>query len=432
MNNKPINFFFFLLIFYVTFPFVFKEQHLLQDLIFLGISVLIIVSNYKLLLKKTNILSTKKIFLIMLFSLLSIFSIAYPIYLGTMDFTYFRGIYFTSLQLLITHLAMITIFIKLYKEKATFELLTKFYIGSCLMYILTTFILISIPPLKEIWLSVLYISETDIEHLLKPQYSTRIGIDGFAGFRQTLRFSIGIVLNSFLIVKTLKSQKKLSWLFYVSLIFLLLGTLLYGRIGSVVSIATLFILLVFFLGYQKTMHFGVSILSFSFIGILLLIGISFLSEPIRIWFEWAFELIINFVQTGKFSSTSTDILFEKMYFVPSLKEFFVGEGWFTDPISGSYFGGTDVGFLRSILFFGIFPTLINYFIPFFIISDMKNALSKQDKLSSRFLGSLLFLLFIVFEIKGGIFHYLIPYLIPFYIIVDFQKKSNSNIKEVSL
>ncbi|WP_035052194.1 hypothetical protein [Carnobacterium pleistocenium] len=432
MNNKVTNFFFFLLIFYVTFPFVFKEQHLLQDLIFLSISALIIVFNSKILLKKTNIFSIKSIFLIMLFGLISIFSIAYPIYLGTVDFTYFRGIYFTSLQLVITHLAMITIFIKLYKEKATIELLIKFYIASCLMYILTTFILINIPSLKEAWLNVLYISETDIEHLLKPQYSTRIGIDGFAGFRQTLRFSIGIVLNSFLIVKTLKSQKKLSWLFYVSLIFLFLGTLLYGRIGSIVSIITLFTLIVFFLGNQKTLHFGITILSFSFMGVLLLIGVSFLSEPIRIWFEWAFELIISFVQTGKFSSTSTDILFETMYFVPSLKEFFVGEGWFTDPISGSYFGGTDVGFLRSLLFFGIFPTLINYFIPFFIIFDIKNTLSKQEKLSSRFFGALLILLFIVFEIKGGISHYLIPYLIPFYIVVDFQKKGKHNIKEASL
>ncbi|WP_027108688.1 hypothetical protein [Lacticigenium naphthae] len=420
MQNKLKNIFFLLFLFYISFPFVFKQNHLLQDLLFFIVYLLIIFTNWSILIRKINFFKPKNMLILSLFILISLYSIMYPFIMGTYDLSFFRGIYFSSFQLIISHLALVLLYIRWYKEEATLVLLAKFYIVASLLYLFSTVFLVLTPGLRSSWLSILYISETDIEHLAKPQYYTRIGIDGFAGFRQTLRFSLAVVLNVYLLITHISTKAKINIVFYFSMFFLLIGTLLYGRIGSVASVLALGIAFLLFLYYQNGLHLFISyLLGLVSLVFILLVG-SLLSETINTWFNWAFEIIINLFRTGEATSVSTTALFENMYFLPTIKEFFVGEAYFTDPITGSYFGSTDVGFLRSLLFFGIFPTLLNYFIPLLIIFFMFNNLLKNNGKAAHVLLFCLLFLFIVFEIKGGIYHYLIPYLLPYYFVTEYE------------
>lgn len=412
------NILFLLVFFYVNFPFSFASIHLYQDIAVLGISCMIILLNVNLLYRRFTILEPGMLLPFVLFGLLAAFSIIYPLLIGTNDNSFFRIIYFSSIQLIITHLALTILFVRLYKEEATFNKLAYFYLLTCCLYLVTTFILVLIPSLKEAWISNLYISETDIEHLSKPQYASRVGIDGFSGFKQTFKFSVGIVLAVYMMIDKIKKFKRVNWMEYIILVMLVSGTLLYGRIGSVVAAIALVVLICYYFTKPRALNVAFGIILSGIIMLMLIFLLSSVIDPLRTWMEWAFELFISFFRSGEFTSTSTEILFEKMYFVPDIKSFFVGNALFTDPVTGSYFMGTDVGILRSILFYGILPTAVIYSLVLHLIGKVSHHLNR-----SKLFFFLMTTLFIVFEIKGGVYHYMFPTLLPFYLTLRYQQNA---------
>ena len=76
--------------------------------------------------------------------------------------------------------------------------------------------------------------------------------------------------------------------------------------------------------------------------------------------KWAFEMLINFVNGEGFTTESSDILIGRMYFIPdSWITMFFGDFYYLNP-DGSYYGGTDAGFMRLMLYFGIFGCFFYY------------------------------------------------------------------------
>lgn len=88
--------------------------------------------------------------------------------------------------------------------------------------------------------------------------------------------------------------------------------------------------------------------------------------------EHALEPLINLIHgTGRISS-STDTLMQKHLFIPELKQILIGDGYYYSP-KGGYYGGTDSGFLRQILYGGVSYMLLCFaFTAFFVVKIAKN------------------------------------------------------------
>lgn len=66
----------------------------------------------------------------------------------------------------------------------------------------------------------------------------------------------------------------------------------------------------------------------------------------------ALEPLINLIYGKGTVSSSTDTLVQKHLFMPTIKQILVGDGYYFAP-QGGYYGGTDSGFLRQLLYGGI-------------------------------------------------------------------------------
>ncbi|EMR9430233.1 O187 family O-antigen polymerase, partial [Escherichia coli] len=71
---------------------------------------------------------------------------------------------------------------------------------------------------------------------------------------------------------------------------------------------------------------------------------------------WAFELIYRYSETGSFSTASTDEL-KSMYFSLNEITMLIGDGKYTGDTPGTYYMGTDAGYMRPTLFGGFFLIL---------------------------------------------------------------------------
>ncbi len=114
--------------------------------------------------------------------------------------------------------------------------------------------------------------------------------------------------------------------------------------------------------------------------------------------NFAFELFINFIETGEFTSTSTNHLTNDMLFIPPWDVMIFGEGGFFMP-SGSYYAGTDSGYLRHFYYWGIFSV---FFYGIFIYIASKNIRWVSDNISKLTIFAIWSLLFIA-HIKGEVF-----------------------------
>lgn len=76
--------------------------------------------------------------------------------------------------------------------------------------------------------------------------------------------------------------------------------------------------------------------------------------------KWAFEMLLNFMNGEGLVTDSSDILFNRMYFIPdSWLTVFFGDFHFLNS-DGSYYGDTDAGFMRLMLYFGVIGCFFYY------------------------------------------------------------------------
>lgn len=86
------------------------------------------------------------------------------------------------------------------------------------------------------------------------------------------------------------------------------------------------------------------------------------------WYvQHALEPLINLIHGGKSVSSSTDTLIKQHLFMPSIKQLIMGDGLYYTPTKG-YYGGSDSGFVRQVLYGGIIYLIICFlFTVFFVI-----------------------------------------------------------------
>ena len=79
---------------------------------------------------------------------------------------------------------------------------------------------------------------------------------------------------------------------------------------------------------------------------------------------FAFEGLINWINTGEWRTASTDILKQMWVYPESIKTWIIGDGYFLSPTKPGFYMGTDVGYLRFIFYCGLMG--LSVFTLFFI------------------------------------------------------------------
>jgi len=74
--------------------------------------------------------------------------------------------------------------------------------------------------------------------------------------------------------------------------------------------------------------------------------------------RFAFEGFFNWVETGTWETSSTEVLQSMWVFPDNDKTWLIGDGYFNDPITGSFYKYTDVGYLRFTYYSGLIGLIL--------------------------------------------------------------------------
>jgi hypothetical protein len=152
---------------------------------------------------------------------------------------------------------------------------------------------------------------------------------------------------------------------------------------------------------EKIKKMGVFIFMLSLvIGIVYLIFYNWISIIIEKVLPYVFEFFYNKAKTGRLETSSTNTLLEMWKTAQFINEenFLLGDGRFTEPVTGRYYHRTDVGYLRNMFYWGFIGTIINYFCQIYIFKGI--LLSNKNAGDKRFVFYLLLFEFIV-ELKAN-------------------------------
>lgn len=248
-----------------------------------------------------------------------------------------------------------------------------------------------------------------------------IGIQAFVGFTALvgIPLMIDIALGSNAVFpKFYGSEQEYrlynftsSGFFQLSIFYLMLLHFLLAYDEKQRTIQPIFLFLLLFIGLIS----GRTFLMFSLLSILiyfkwrylppllafaalcLFFATQFTSHP---YVEHALEPLINLIYGKGTISSSTDTLVQNHLFWPSLKQFLIGDGFYFYP-QGGYYGGTDSGFLRQLLFGGVGYLLVCFaFTAYFVRRIAQNWFDGSWKFT---LSSLLLLS--IFNIKADTYAY---------------------------
>lgn len=124
--------------------------------------------------------------------------------------------------------------------------------------------------------------------------------------------------------------------------------------------------------------------------------------------SWAFELFINYFNKGSLSSESTDSLYNMFILPNNLRTWFVGDGIAFDSI-GSFYMNSDVGYIRSVFYWGIIGSLVYYYGVIYIYKVSKNRIISYPNISALYF--MIIMWFMIYNLKE--FWSAAPFLILF-------------------
>ena len=400
------------------FPFITTRGSLVMYAWAYGLPLIYILLNLNYLKKIISFIAHSEVLITVVFiAVLTCASILIPVVYGTGDMTYFSDAIMTMIKIIIRMLFLVMIIIK-YIPNATRETFMKYFIFSCCLYVCGTVVMLLSPGIKNIFWELVKESEHAKKLALETRYSTRYGWAGFSGFEYTFKCVLALIFNDYLINKSIKKNKV--WLMIGVSVILIVGTLFYGRIGSLFGILVIGVMFLRLLAKRPKLLIVVICG-----GVAAAIGLLILQSrntAIQAWFEWAFDLFVTFIRTGKFETESSNVLLQQMLFIPETETLLFGDGRYTTPTG--YYMSTDAGIMRATLFGGLVFAIIRYLSVYlvFAIKILKDGQTKAD----IWLYAWMFLLCFVFEIKGEILFSCLPIFIWLIVMDKYEKWRNQD------
>lgn len=369
---------------------------------FIGIYLVFHMSTYKEIFFRLGKTKSLIITAALLYGMILSFAFFVPLLYKTNDFSYLtsqlRYMSYTLSFIVLVDIVRVYLAPENLKDE-----LARLYTVVSRNYVLVSILMLASSTIRKIWEKLIYVTPKQLELVYKHDaYYTRWGWAGYSGFAITLQMTIAVALIVYLMLKNINTNQKITVNQIVTLILLLIGNSFYGRVGLltslfIVGLATLYVVI-----SKGKIILGVGMVTSLLV---LFIGLTIFKEvntAIEGWYNWAMDPIIDLFSTGKIQTSSTDSLLG-MYFLPEWKTILFGDGFYMDPITGSYYMAVDVGFLRPMLFYGIFLTLIAYSIPVLLFFSLF-ILDKRNWI----LSALLILTMFVFELKGEVYMAIIP------------------------
>lgn len=367
------------------YPVMIKGTTTLSYIYQYGIPFFYIILNLKFVKEITK----RQLLIFGLLSTLLILSFLFPVFHSTGDYTYIKISTFVFRKLLI-YLFLILVLVKKYKENVSPEHFMYYYSLTHAVFVSGTLLIVFFPRFKTFWFSLfpeIIKSETLLESY---GYTFRIGWQGFAGYRMTVHctWCCIFLLYMFYACQAKYRLKTRTFLPVFALCFL--GNMFYGRSGLVLSIVTSLIALFIW----NRQHFFKILRFICFVVILIFLIYLLRNQPFfSDWYNWMSSPIINLITEGSFNNVSFTET-KEMIFVPEWKTILFGDGYFTH--NGHYYMGTDSGFMRNILFWGLTGVFISYGTTFYVILDLKK---RNALLCLLILGT-----FLAFEFKGDVYY----------------------------
>lgn len=253
---------------------------------------------------------------------------------------------------------------KVYNESSVF-ILIEILINLAIFQAIISFIFLLVPSLSELYRSFVAYDESTLR---KMEQLSQFRLLGIGDMRYaTAAVNYGFMIWSVLLLRHYRYRRIGNVYWYSNTIITLftLAGILSGR-----TFFILFLLTIPYIYFLKGCSIRYSFKEFFsiFIPVLIVGTVAFvyLFASNDQLVSWAFELFINMSDGGHLESESTNQL-QDMYIFPStLDTWLFGDGKTIDEYGGFYMG-SDVGYIRSIFYWGITGTLIYLFIQYIMV-----------------------------------------------------------------
>ena len=363
-----------------------------------GTALLYILFNIKYLNRIISHIPSKQFLILIGIIVMLIMSIIIPILLSTNDFTYVDVIVAMFRKMVIT----LFILILLHKTHPETELLPLYFRYFCAiqcLYVFITIVFLAFPSLKSFWQSVIQEDAFHMNLYKSYGYGARFGWAGFSGYRSTIDCSLGIIFSSYLYGDTKKSYVISFQEYMLITVICFLGNMFYGRTGIIVSSVCFVFALI---SYHKIKI--QQLVGFFTVVILIITLLFIIREKVKIideWLGWAITPFTNFISGKKGNrESSVNVIKYRMLFMPEKETFIHGDGYYTDPYTGSYYRRTDLGFMRQILFWGLPGIAISYCDTIFSVFSLKA--------KSYTLKFMMLICLCIYEFKGDMYYDILP------------------------
>lgn len=263
------------------------------------------------------------------------------------------------------------------------------------------------------------------------------------GYASSLTYDFAVLQSLALILipyQVLHEKRVKIILRYLFAYFLIVGSVLIsgrtGLFGIAISIFLFFYFSVSIRGnlFRLKANFSKFWLLYTCLSLLLIIYYSFfLNLSVRYYIEevivpYAFEAFINYLDSGTLETSSTNTL-QQMYFPIDFNTFFWGDGYYRDPSGVGFYMGTDAGYMRQILFYGIFGSALLYLFYFKLMTKVRKINIKRE-LKTVFLSVIIYLFVVHYKgdiLMGGSF--VIKFVVLFYLTIQLNNIIGENRKK---
>ncbi len=391
--------------FFFIHPFLLNISPILSYGIIYGVPLIYLFLKFGYVVRLfSNLLKRQGRFYLAMYFLLFLLTLMIIFFHQSNDYSYFTVLRSVILSLIKYSFLGVIILRNVKEKENVVGYFLHYYIWANVLYVLFSLVLILIPSFKALWFNVIY---QNVLYLTEQRiYINRIGINGFAGYRETFACTMGVVFALYLFEKGLQRKK---YQYIVKVIICLIGNFLYGRSGLALSV----IIILFYILYYRKIRIRNLVVIFGMI--LALLASARVAAEINPSFnttiDWATRPFVEIFTEGTTDNYSLDNILHEMVFLPGFRTIMFGSGYYTDPFTGGYYMSTDLGFMRLVLFYGISGVLIVYCMMLSLIKDIGS--------KSVFLGISILILFIGLEYKGEIWYSLFPLLLLIFMLYNY-------------
>ena len=279
------------------------------------------------------------------------------------------------------------------------------------VYVLFTIAFIILPKFKTFWLSKVIFTATRDYYA----YEFRYSLNGFAAFASSTISSIIVLICAYLLVKNSKESNWIKYLLYY--IINIVGCFFYGRICIFAMMLSAIYILYFMISKRYFFKIALFIIMIAAGLYGLLIYLASVNDSFLYWKNWSFAIFNQIFSKTGITDYSVTHMLDDMYFMPELKTIIIGDGKYMLS-NGNYYKNTDVGILRSILFFGIPGLILNTLL---VVYPFKKVYRLLGDKREKFLLFLILIMWLILELKGEAYQRILQMILPIYYVVYHNK-----------